>query len=49
MILNEFSLLELLLNYKGKVFIYEMILKWIYGYVNKIEMFSLRVYMILLR
>ncbi len=35
---NEFSLLELLSNHKGKVLTYEMILKRIYGYVNKTEM-----------
>ncbi len=42
---NEFSLLELLSNHKGKVLTYEMILKRIYGYVNKTEMPSLRVHM----
>lgn len=46
---NEFSLLELLSNHKGKVLTYEMILKRIYGYVNKTEMPSLRVHMTSLR
>lgn len=46
---NEFSLLELLSKHKGKVLTYEMILKRIYGYVNKTEMPSLRVHMTSLR
>ncbi|MBL7573917.1 response regulator transcription factor [Staphylococcus saccharolyticus] len=46
---NEFKLLDILCCHVGKVLTYKVLLKALYGYVNKSEMASLRVHMASLR
>ncbi|MCH8646850.1 response regulator transcription factor [Staphylococcus lugdunensis] len=46
---NEFQLLKILSHHVGKVLTYQVLLKSIFGYVNKCEMASLRVHMASLR
>lgn len=46
---NEFQLLEILSSHVGKVLTYQILLKSLFGYVNKCEMASLRVHMASLR
>ncbi|MDU4198059.1 MAG: helix-turn-helix domain-containing protein, partial [Staphylococcus epidermidis] len=45
----EFQLLDILSQHVGKVLTYQILLKALFGYVNKCEMASLRVHMASLR